>query len=166
TFDTDVLSLLPHDGRVIPAFRSFLATFGSLDQLYIVFSAPAGTSIADYDEEIDAWTEALRKAPEIARVDSGTVDTSRDFGWLADRQLLLFRDDALEKALKRFSDAGMRQAVADRRALLTVPSPEIAQLVRQDPLGLFDLMRDQLGGSQAGVNIGITEGGYVTADGR
>ena len=51
----------------------------------------------------------------------------------------------------------MRQALAERRALLTVPSPEIAQLVRQDPLGLFDLMREQLGGAQAGLNIGITE---------
>jgi uncharacterized protein len=166
TFDTDVLSLLPRGGRVIPAFRSFLAGFGNLDQLYIVFSAPAGQSIADYDDEIDAWLDALRRAPEIARVDSGTVDKSRDFGWLADRQLLLFQEPALANALSRFSDAGMRQAIAQRRALLTVPSPEIAQLVRQDPLGLFDLVRQQLGGSQAGLNIGITEGGYVTKDGR
>ena len=165
-FDTDVLSLLPRDGRVIPAFRSFLAGFGSLDQLYIVFSAPPGQSIADYDDEIDAWLDALRRAPEIARVDSGTVDTSRDFGWLADRQLLLFHDAALAQALTRFGGDGMGAALAERRALLTVPSPGIAQLVRQDPLGLFDLMRDQLGGSQAGLNIGITEGGYVTKDGR
>ena len=34
------------------------------------------------------WT-ALRSAPEIARVDAGVVDRARDFGWLADRQLLL-----------------------------------------------------------------------------
>jgi predicted exporter len=166
TFDTDVLGLLPRDGRVIPAFRSFLASFGSLDQLYIVFSAPAGQSIADYDEEINAWINALRKAPEIARVDSGTVDTSRDFEWLADRQLLLFREPALANALARFRESGMRQAIAERRSLLAVPSPEIAQLVRQDPLGLFDLMREQLGGAQAGLNIGIAEGGYVTKDGR
>jgi predicted exporter len=166
TFDTDVLSLLPRDGRVIPAFRSFLASFGSLDQLYIVFSAPAGQSIADYDDEVDAWIDALRRAPEIARVDSGTVDTSRDFEWLADRQLLLLGDPALRRALARFSEAGMTPAIADRRSLLAVPSPGIAQLVRQDPLGLFDLMREQLGGSQAGLNIGITEGGYLTSDGR
>ena len=47
-----------------------------------------------------------------------------------------------------------------------MPSPQVAALVRQDPLALFDLMRDQLGSSQAGLNIGITEGGYVTKDGR
>ena len=97
TFDTDVLSLIPRDGRAIPAFRTFLASFGSLDQLYIVFSAPAGQSIAEYDDQIEAWIDALRRAPEIVRVDSGRVDTSRDIGWLADRQLLLFRDDALRE---------------------------------------------------------------------
>ena len=39
---------------------------------------------------------------------------------------------------------------------------EIADLVRQDPLGLYDLFSEQLGGTQAGVNLGVTEGGYVT----
>ena len=166
TFDTDVLSLLPRDGRVIPAFRTFLARFGSLDQLYIVFTAPAGQSIADYDDQIDAFVAALREAPELSRVDSGTLDTSRDFGWLADRQLLLLRGPSLKDALARFEPDGMRAAIASRRELLSVPSPALAGLVRQDPLGLFDLLREQLGGAQAGLNIGITEGGYVTPDGR
>ncbi len=165
-FDTDVLSLLPHEGRVIPAFRTFLASFGSLDDLYIVFSAPPGHAIADYEPEIDAWLDALRHTPEITGVDSGTVDPTRDFGWLADRQLLLFREDALPSVMARFSGNGMRQAVAERRALLTVPSPAVAQMVRQDPLGLFDVMRVQLGGTQAGLHLGVTEGGYITADGR
>jgi hypothetical protein len=72
-FDTDVLTLLPHEGRVIPAFRTFLASFGSLDDLYIVFSAPPGHAIADYEADVDAWLEALRHTPEIVRVDSGTT---------------------------------------------------------------------------------------------
>ena len=67
--------------------------------------------------------EALRQAPEIARVDSGTVDTTRDFGWLADRQLLLLRDESLPAVMSRFGGEGMRQAVAERRELLAVPSP-------------------------------------------
>ena len=48
SFDADVLSLLPRDGRVIQAFRTFLAGFGSLDQLYVVFTAPDGHAIAEY----------------------------------------------------------------------------------------------------------------------
>ena len=166
SFDTDVLSLLPRDGRVIPAFRKFLARFGSLDQLYVVFSAPEGQSIADYGDQIDAWVAALRAAPEITRVDAGVVDQTRDFGWLADRQLLLLGDGPLDEAFRRLRPGGLEAAVAARRELLGVPSPAIAELVQQDPAGLYDLLRDALGGSQAGLNIGVSQDGYVTFDGR
>src|SRR5262249_50894621 len=166
SFDADVLSLLPRDSRVIQAFRGFLARFGSLDQLYVVFTAPGGHAIADYDDQISAWTAALRSAPEISRVDTGRVDRTRDFGWLADHQLLLLHGQALDEALHRLTPEGMSHAIAARRDLLTVPSADIAQLVRQDPLGLFDLMRDALGGALAGISLGANPGGYVTSDGR
>src|SRR5262245_9289087 len=78
SFDTDVLSLLPRTGRVIPAFRTFIDRFGGMDDLYIVFTAPQGQSIADYDTEIEAWIARLRGTPAIARVDTGLVDPTRD----------------------------------------------------------------------------------------
>ena len=74
-------------------------------------------------------------------------------GKLGDRQLLLLGDDALARALTRFTPAGMDSAVRDSRELLAMPSPEIAAMVRQDPLGLFGLLREQLGdagGDRAG----------------
>jgi predicted RND superfamily exporter protein len=88
-FDADVLSLLPHDGRVIPAFRRYLASFGSVDQLYVVFTAPVDHGIAEYAEVIGDWVDRLRQAPEIAQVDAGVADGTRNFAWLADRELLL-----------------------------------------------------------------------------
>jgi len=166
TFDADVLSLLPRDSRVIAAFRTFLSRFGSLDQLYVVFTAPEGHAIGEYGDVVTAWADALRSAPEISRVDTGTVDRTRDFGWLADHQLLVLRGRALDDALHRLTADGMSAAIAARRDLLTVPSADVAQLVRQDPLGLFDLMREALGGAQAGINVGISADGYVTADNR
>lgn len=165
-FDTDVLSLLPRDGRVIPAFRTFLERFGSLDELYVVFTAPEGHSIEEYADAIDAWIVELRKAPEIARVDTGLVDRTRNLEWLADRQLLLMRGPALQTALDRLGGRGMRLALESRRELLALPSADIAELVRHDPLGLYDLVREGLGGAQAGVNLGVTEGGYLTPDSR
>ena len=128
--------------------------FGSLDQLYVVFTAPEGHAISEYRDEIATWVDRLRSAPEIARVDAGVVDRARDFGWLADRQLLVLHGRFLDEALRRLTPDGMRAAVAARRELLTVPSPEVADLVRQDPAGLFDLVRDALGGAQAGFSVG------------
>src|SRR5436190_6869067 len=166
SFDTNVLSLLPSDGAAVPAFRRFLATFGSLDQLYIVFTAPPSESIGDYDDRIERWIVALREAPEIVRVDAGLVDTSRDLSWLADHQLLLFPDSALKQSLARLRPAGMLDAIESRRQLLEVPSQEVTRLVREDPLGLFDVLRDQLGGAPAGLNILVGRRGYVTKDDR
>jgi predicted exporter len=165
-FDADVLSLLPRDNVVIQSFRTFLARFGSLDQLYVVFTAPEGHAVSEYADDVAAWVEALRAAPEIARVDAGVVDPTRDFGWLADHQLLVLRGKPLDDALQRLTPAGMAAAVAARRDLLTVPSADVAELVRQDPAGLFDLLRDALGGSKSGINIGVSADGYVTPDGR
>jgi predicted RND superfamily exporter protein len=166
SFDADVLSLLPHDNRVIQAFRTFLARFGSLDQLYVVFTAPEGHAVNEYSDEIATWVDRLRSAPEIARVDAGVVDRERDFGWLADHQLLVLHDRLLDEALRRLTPDGMGAAVAARRELLTVPSPEVADLVRQDPVGLFDLVREAFGGAQAGFGAGVSADGYVTPDGH
>jgi len=166
SFDANVLSLLPRDNRVINAFRTFLSRFGSLDQLYVVFTAPPGHAVTEYADRIGAWAARLRSAPEIARVDAGVVDRERDFGWLADHELMLLRLRALDEALHRLSAAGMPAAVAARRDLLATPSEEIAQLVRQDPAGLLDVLRETLGGAQSGIAIGLGADGYVTKDGR
>ncbi len=164
-FDADVISLLPRDGEAIPAFREYLRRFGSLDQLYVVFTAPDGHAVADYADEIDGWVQALRATPEIARVDAGLLDGSRDWSYIADRELLLLPDAALDTALNRLEPSGMRQALTASRDLLSVPSPEIAAAVRNDPLGLLPLLADSLGGANAGLNLASTDG-YVTADGR
>jgi len=166
SFDADVLSLLPRDNRVIQTFRTFLARFGTLDQLYVVFTAPEGHAIGEYSDEISAWVERLRRAPEIARVDAGVVDRDRDVGWLADHQLLVLHDRVLDAALHRLTPEGIGDAVAARRELLAMPSPEMAALVRQDPAGLLDLLRDALGGAQAGFSMGISADGHVTKDGH
>jgi len=166
SFDADVLSLLPRDNRVIQTFRTFLARFGTLDQLYVVFTAPEGHAIGEYSDEISAWVERLHRAPEIARVDAGVVDRDRDVGWLADHQLLVLHDRVLDAALHRLTPEGIGDAVAARRELLAMPSPEMAALVRQDPAGLLDLLRDALGGAQAGFSMGISADGHVTKDGH
>ena len=165
-FDTDVLTLLPREGRLVPAFRSFVDAFGSVDDLYVVFSAPEGRQIRDYSSEIDRWADRLRRIPGITHVDTGLVDASRDLTWFADRRLLLLTGDHLTTALERFSGPPLHESLRRRRALLTVPSPAIVDMVRYDPLGLFDLVRDELGASQAGANLGMTEGGYVSTDER
>ena len=67
--------------------------------------------------EIDEWIDRLRHAPEIAQVDAGVADDTRNFSWLADRELLLLGGKPLDAALERLSPGGIGAAVASRREL-------------------------------------------------
>ena len=111
----------------MPAFRTFLQRFGSLDRLLIVFTAPEGRTAADCSEEISGWVSALRAAPEIESVDAGVAGPDRDWAWLGEHALLLMHGPALDSALAptaaRRDDGGARGVataavgpVADRRA--------------------------------------------------
>ena len=65
------------------------------------------------------------------------------FGWLADRQLLMLHDHYLDEALQRLSPDGTACRRSRHGAICSsVPSADVAELVRQDPAGLFDLLRD------------------------
>ncbi len=164
--DADVINLLPREGRAISPFRTYLQEFGSLDQLFVVFTAGDGHPIGDYSDDIDRWIGALRAAPEIEWVDTGTAGPDRDWAWLGNHQLLLLHGDALETALARLQPDGMAHALESSRQLLAVPSESVHRLVSQDPLDWFGLLRQQLGGARAGVSLGLTDTGYVSADGR
>jgi uncharacterized protein len=165
TFDTDVLHLLPSRGHAIPAFRTFLEGFGTLDDLYIVFSAVDGYTIIDYEDDIDAWLDSLSRVPEITRVDQGRMDASRDWGWLADHELLLLDETRLREALRRLTPGGMRASLAASRELLAVPSPEVTTIVRDDPLGFHKLLQQQLASPESGFPLLMSQDGYVTSDG-
>ena len=166
TFDANVLRLLPARGEAVPAFRTFLEQFGTLDDLYVVLEAPEGHAITEYDDHVEMWVNALRGVPELTRVDSGRGDGGRDWSWLLERELLLLNDRALGDALARLKPDAMPAALASTRELLAIPSPEIAAMVRDDPLGFHDLLRRQFAGAPSPLPIGAAGDGYLSADGR
>ena len=103
-----------------------------------------------------------REAPEIAHVDAGRRDAAAT-GAICRTVLLLV---TLLQPERSIGSSRRRLARRSReRELLSVPSPEMAAMVRQDPLGLLLLMRDQLPGAAASLTIDAS-GGYVTKDGR
>jgi uncharacterized protein len=164
-FDANVLHLLPRQGVAVPAFRDYLARFGSLDYLYVVVDAEEGVPVDEYAETVDALVAALRAAPEIAQVDAGPRDRGRDWRYLSDNVLpiALPGNPAL---LDRFDRAPLAAQLASTRELLSLPSAEMADLVRADPLGLLLSLRERLAGAASGMKIDAASGAYVTADGR
>jgi predicted RND superfamily exporter protein len=164
-FDANILHLMPRDGVAVPAFRDYLERFGSLDYLYVIVDAPEGQTIDDYADTVDALTAALRRVPEIERVDAGPRDRARDWRYLSERVLLLVAPST-PGVLDRFDRARMPAQLAATRELLSLPGPEVAELVRADPLGLLVLLRERLAGAASGMKLDASSGAYVSADGR
>jgi predicted RND superfamily exporter protein len=165
-FDANVLNLMPRRGPAVNAFRTFLERFGSLDHLYIVFDAPEGHDIAEYSPVVDAYIDALRRTPEIGRVDAALFQADRDWSYLAERELVLLGPEGAQTALRQFEPAAMDDALARSRDLLAVPAAEVKALVQQDPLGLLAFLRERLAGEGATLNIDPRQEGYTTRDGR
>ena len=172
TFDANVLHMLPRDGVAVPAFREYFEQFGSLDYLYVIVDAPEGGSIEDDAATIEALVAKLRAAPEIAHVDAGPRDRARDWRYLSDRVLLLLvpgtpGTPGEAGVLDRFDRGHLAAQLATTRELLSLPSAEMADLVRADPLGLLLSLRDRLAGAASGMKLdAAAAGAYVSADGR
>lgn len=166
-FETDVLQLMPRESGAVDAFETYLERFGSLDALYVYVEAPDGSAIADYRDYVDALAAALRKLPDVTRVDAGLLDASRDWTYLTDRQLLLLDDRGFDEAVSRMSPDRVPARVARTRELLALPSPDIKAMAQRDPLGWFELSSSRLQGASGVLRLDPSRtDGYVTADGR
>ncbi len=166
-FGTDVLQLMPREAGAVDAFETYLEHFGSLDALYVYVEAPEDGSIADYRDYVDALADALRALPDVTRVDTGQLDDTRDWAYLADRQLLLLDAHGFDEAVARMAPARISTEVARTRDLLALSAPEIKAMAQRDPLGWFELSAARLQGASGvlRMNPGQSDG-YIAADGR
>jgi uncharacterized protein len=166
SFSSDVLTLLPQDDPSLRAFRQYIQHFGAGDQLYVVFDVPDGSAIVDAEPMVDAFVARLRTMAEIVKVDAGLFDAGKDWSYLHERLFALIGPAATQDALGRLTEPGLREALLRSRDLLATPSPEVRQLVQDDPLGLFGLVRDHFASDRAFASLDVRRRGYVSADGR
>jgi predicted RND superfamily exporter protein len=165
-FDSDVLHLLPQRGPAVQTFRTYLDAFGSLDRLYVMFEAPDGHLVGEYDEPIRRYVDALRALPEIASVDAASDDPGKDWSYLLDRQLLLLGPSHVGEALARLAPNHYGEALAAARSRLLLLSAEVKTLVREDPLDLLPLLKSRLTNASTPLLVDPTQPGYVSSDGR
>ncbi len=122
-------------------------------------------SVDEFADEIAAFSRRLARASEVSSVDVGPADPSRNWSYVADR-LLLVLGPQLGRALDRLEPGALGAQLASTRELLSMPSPEVREMVQRDPLGLFLLARTQLAGASGGLAPETSGGGYLTPDGR
>ena len=153
SFDADVLSLLPHDNRVIQAFRTFRGDSAASISFTSSHCAGGPRHQRIQDEIATGWTACGARRSSRASM-LGVVDRSRDFGWLADHQLLVKLISRLDEALRRLTLDGMRARV--RRAARAAHDSRrrcARPLCVRIQRGSSDLVRDALGGAQVRLSV-------------
>ena len=163
SFDPNVLRLLPRDAPTVQAFERFLTDFGSLDHLYVMFES--SDPIGQHGDLVDAFVEALRKAPEIESVDAALFEPGKDWSYLYDRELYLLGPAGAAEALSRLMPPALDREIAHARDLLQTPSTEIKTMVQQDPLGLLTMLANRFARQKGFVAFDPTQEGYVSPDG-
>lgn len=166
TFDADVLRLLPQSGRAVSAFRLYAKSFGSADQLLVVFTAPDDHHIDEYGVIIDTWVKRLEQIDGISSVDAGGNNSRRNWSWLSGRELLLLDPQRLDEALSRLRPQNARTSLMSARELLAMPSSTVEAMVQNDPLNLTSLLMEQMGTSSGPASLLASDSGYVSQDGR
>ncbi len=164
-FESDVLKLIPRGGAAIQAFQTYVDHFESLDFVYIIFEAPEGYAISDYDDVVEKYVAQLRALPQIDYVDARLFDRDRDWNYLFDRILLLLGPEQARAALDRFEPDNMRAMLLHSREALTVPSLSVRDLVQSDPLGLAQPLSSRFADNKSFFQFDPFQDGYVSKDG-
>ena len=165
-FESNILKLIPQGGPAVQAFQTYVDRFDSLDYVYVLFNAPPGHTITEYEDVVEAYVTELRDVPQIEYVDATLFDADRDWDYLVDRILLLLGRDGASQALETFEPEGMEAALLRSREALTIPSASMRDLVQRDPLGLVLSLRSRFVGNKGFSQFDPTAEGYVSSDGR
>lgn len=165
-FESDILKLIPQGGPAVEAFQTYVDHFDSLDFVYVLFDAPPGHTISEYEDLVEAYIAELRAVPQIAYVDAALLDSGRDWGYLLDRILLLLGREGARNALARFQPEGMEAALLRAREALTIPGTSVGELIQRDPLGLALDLRSRFADNKGFSQFDPAADGYLSSDGR
>ena len=165
-FESDILELIPQGGPAVRAFQIYVDRFDSLAFVYVLFDAPEGHAISDYEDFIEEYIGELRTLPKVSYVEAAFTDSGRDWDYLFDRVLLLLGKEGAEAALARFRAENIGPALGRARDALTVPGTAVRDAVQRDPLGLLPDLRNRFAGNRGFAQFDPAANGYVSADGR
>ena len=164
-FESDILRLIPQGGPAVEAFQTYVDHFDSLDFVYVLFDAPPGHRISEYEDLVEAYLAELRTVPQIAYVDAALFDPGRDWDYLLDRILLLLGPEGARNALARFQPESLEAALLHSREALTIPGTSVRELIQRDPLGLVLDLRSRFTANKAFSQFDPAADGYVSSDG-
>ncbi len=163
--ETDILSLVPQENRVVESFKSTIERFGSVDTLLVVLRlGPDREADLAYADQL---AEELRSWELIDWVEYRLETSFELIEPLLDRGLLFLDPEAAGAMIDRLDEEGLDER--SRRIYSEFMAPQgavVKSTVTLDPFGLVpELMsRVRLGG--IGASVDSETGALIDAEGR
>ena len=170
TIRSDLAALLPNDAPSVRAYRTFLESFGGIENVYVVVrvrdgAPPDPERLADAAEML---AHDLERAPEIAHARFGLDEEDETFFLesLAPRLPLLLGPNPEVRLAPRLTDGAIAARARELREAASGPgSLVLTRLAASDPLGLAEEKLRELAAGGALPFDPIT-GALLSADGR
>jgi len=156
--NASIEAMFARDNPSAAALARVLNDFPAADQLLLLASLPDDTPVAD-PQRLAAFgqrfVDAARRDPDLGQLTDGVfyrVDPEMRgyFEKVVGPAAIFYLDEAqYEAATVRLTPDEIRRQIAQGKALLAIPGPAaqgFAKLMRQDPLGLHELIADRLAG--------------------
>lgn len=147
--ETDILSLVPRDNKVVDGFRTTIERFGSVDTLLVVVHLEPDRPLAEAVEFADRMAAMLREWELIDWVEYRVESSAEAAVPLLDRAALFLDPAQLDEVLASLEGEGLERTVARLRGQLMAPQGVVTkELLKIDPAGLLPriLSRVRFGG--------------------
>ncbi|HSO24375.1 MAG TPA: MMPL family transporter [Chondromyces sp.] len=147
--ETDILSLVPRDNKVVDGFRTTIERFGSVDTLLVVVHLEPDRPLAEAVEFADRMAAMLREWELIDWVEYRVESSAEAAVPLLDRAALFLDPVQLDEVLASLEGEGLERTVARLRGQLMAPQGVVTkELLKIDPAGLLPriLSRVRFGG--------------------
>ncbi len=168
TLESDILELVPRGNPQVDTFRQALSDFGSFDYLLVLLESAEGQGPDEIEDFADLYAEKLRGLEEIVERVEYRFEPDERFLDLFYRNALLFLPpERLPDLAEKLSDEAIRKQLRQQRLSLASPTASLTEdLVTQDPLDLMPLFLNRLMGHRGELKLDLSDGYYVSTDGR
>lgn len=167
--ESDVLALIPEGNPQIDRFRDAAERFGAIDQLVVLVDAKSDEAAEDLGLFADTFAERLAENAElIERVDH-RIELEQGLLELVYTNALLFLPpEKLAEAAAVLEDEAIADRVSQLKLSLTGPAgPMVGRaLAELDPLGLSELVLEDLRPPDSPFALDLGDGYYRSKDGR
>jgi predicted RND superfamily exporter protein len=166
--EPNVLALIPEGNRQVDTLKEALDDFGSIDYLLVLLQAEEEHGAEELEEFADLFAERLYELEDLIDFVEYRFELDSEFLELFYRNALLFLPpDRLPELAAKLSDDAIMNSIEANRLALSTPAGDLAQeLIVNDPLGLMPLFLNRLEGNRGLLKFDLTDGYYVSEDGR